>query len=69
MTWDTIKRRQKANKKQMNKDPVLRLGRLINFGMGKEKTERKLLAKYIDKLKISENRLALLELLLWNKKF
>jgi hypothetical protein len=66
MIWDYDK---KEYAKQAGKDPIFRLERLINFGLGKEKIERKLLEKYIDKLKIPENRRAFLELLLWNKKF
>jgi len=66
MVWDYDK---KEYKKQIDKDPIWRLERLINFGIGEEKIERKLLEKYIHQLKIPENRRAFLELLLWNKKF
>jgi len=66
MVWDYTK---KEYKKQAEKDVIWRLERLINFGLGKKKIKRKLLEKYIDKLKIPENRRAFLELLLWNKKF
>jgi len=66
MIWDYNK---KEYKKQMDKDPIWRLERLINFGIGGEKIERKVLEKYIHKIKIPENRRAFLELLLWNKKF
>lgn len=64
--WDYNK---KEYKKQMDKDPIWRLERLINFGIGEEKIDRKVLEKYIHKIKIPENRRAFLELLLWNKKF
>lgn len=66
MTWDYNK---KEYTKQAKKDPIWRLERLINFGLGKEKIDRKLLEKHIYELKIPENRRAFLELLLWNKKF
>lgn len=66
MAWDYTK---KEYKKQADKDVIWRLERLINFGLNGKKIERKLLEKYIDKLKIPENRRAFLELLLWNKKF
>ncbi len=66
MAWDYDK---EEYAKQMEKDPVFRLERLINFGLGEEKIDRALLEKYLPKLKIPENRRAFLELLLWNKKF
>ncbi|MCX6718697.1 MAG: hypothetical protein NTY81_03820 [Candidatus Staskawiczbacteria bacterium] len=66
MAWDYNKREYA---KQMEKDPIWGLERLINFGLGKEKIDRELLEKYIHKLKIPENRRAFLELLLWDKKF
>jgi len=66
MTWDYDK---KEYEKQAKADPVWALERQINYGRGKKKINRKLLAKYIKDLKIPESRRAFLELLLWNKKF
>lgn len=66
MAWDYTKTEYE---KQAKKDPVWHLERLINYGLGKDKLDRKLLKEYLPKLKIPEDRRAFLELLLWNKKF
>ncbi len=66
MTWDYTKTEYE---KQAKADPVWHLERIINHGFGKEKIDPKLLEKYLDKLKIPEDRRAFLELLLWNKAF
>lgn len=66
MTWDYDK---KQYAKQAKADPAWHLERLVNFGLGKEKIKRKVLEKYIDKIKIPQNRRDFLELLLWSKKF
>jgi len=55
--------------KQAKADPQWHLERLINYGLGKEKLDRKLLEKFLPVLKIPDNRRAFLELLLWNKPF
>lgn len=65
MTWDYAKTEYK---KQAEKDPVWELERLINYGPGKEKIDRKKLENHLAELKISDDRRAFLELLLWNKK-
>ena len=64
--WSTDTKELKKDKK---KYAIWRLEQLVNFGLGKEKIERKVLEKYLHKLKIPENRRAFLELILWNKKF
>lgn len=66
MTWDytTIE-----YQKQAKADPKWHLERLINYGLGDEKLNRKMLEKYINELNIPDERRAFLELLLWNKKF
>jgi len=66
MSWDYDK---KEYGKQAKADPVWVLERRINHGQGKKKINRKLLAKHLKDLNISENRRAFLELILWNKKF
>lgn len=66
MVWDYTKTEYK---KQAKKDPVWKLERLINFGLDDEKIERELLEKYFNKLKITDDRRAFFELILWNKKF
>ncbi len=66
MTWDYTKI---AYEKQAKADPVWHFERLINYGLGKEKIDRKLLEKYLPLLKIPEDRRVFLELLLWNKPF
>ena len=66
MVWDYTKTEYE---KQAKKDKVWHLERLINYGLGKDKLDRKLLKKYLPKLKIPEDRRAFLELILWNKKF
>ncbi|OHB17776.1 MAG: hypothetical protein A2734_02870 [Parcubacteria group bacterium RIFCSPHIGHO2_01_FULL_40_30] len=65
MTWDYTKTEYE---KQAEKDPVWELERLINYGLRKEKIDRKKLEKYLAELKISDDRRAFFELLLWNKK-
>jgi hypothetical protein len=54
---------------QANADPRWNLERLINYGLGAERLNRKLLARYLHELKIPDERRAFLELLIWNKKF
>ncbi|MFA5946233.1 MAG: hypothetical protein WC802_04985 [Patescibacteria group bacterium] len=66
MTWDYDKQ---AEDKQAAQDPAWKLERQILFGDGEEKMDRLLLAQYLPKLRIPENRRAFLELLLWNKPF
>lgn len=66
MPWDYTKEEYEKQKKA---DPVWHLERLINYGLGKEKIDRKLLERHLPKLKISEQRRDFLELLLWNKPF
>lgn len=65
MTWDYTKTEYE---KQAKSDPRWHLERIIN-GQDEGKINRKLLEKYLPELKISEDRRAFLELLLWNKKF
>ncbi len=65
MPWDYTKTEYK---KQAEKDPVWELERLINYGSGKEKIDRKKLESHLAELKISDDRRAFFELLLWNKK-
>ncbi len=65
MPWDYDKTEYK---KQAGKDPVWELERLINYGLGKEKIDRKKLEEHLTELNISEDRRAFFELLLWNKK-
>ncbi len=66
MTWDYEEREYQ---KQAAVDPVWHLERLINYGLGEEKLDRKLLEKHLHELNIPEDRRVFLELLLWNKKF
>ncbi len=46
-----------------------RLERLLNFGLAGEKIDRRVLEKYLDKIKMPEDTRAFLELLLWDKAF
>ena len=66
MTWDY---QETEYQKQAKADPLWHLERLINYGFGKEKLDRKLLEQYLPVLKIPADRRAFLELLLWNKPF
>ena len=66
MTWDYT---TTEYQKQTQADPKWHLERLINYGLGDEKIERKLLEEHLNDLKIPDDRRAFLELLLWNKKF
>ena len=63
--WDYHK---KDYVKQEKKDPVWKLERLINYGLGGKKLNAKLLEKYLPVLKIPPNRKAFLQLLLDEKK-
>lgn len=65
MTWDYDKTEYQ---KQAEGDPVWKLERLINYGLGGEKIKKEMLEKHLSKLKIPENRRTFFELLLWNKK-
>jgi len=65
MTWDYTKTEYE---KQAKKDPVWELERLINYGPGKEKIDKKKLEEHLAELNIPDDRRAFLELLLWNKK-
>ena len=65
MAWDYTKTEYD---KQAMADPRWRLERIIN-GQDEGRLDRELLKKYLPELKISEDRRAFLELLLWNKKF
>ena len=55
--------------KQATADPIWKLERLINHGLGKEKIDKELLKQFLPKLHIPGNRRDFLELLLWNKPF
>lgn len=66
MAWDYAKTEYE---KQAKADPLWRLERLINYGLGKEKLDREELAQFLPKLKIPEDRRAFLELLVWDKSF
>lgn len=66
MTWDYT---ETEYQKQIQVDEKWRLERLINYGLGKKKLKRAVLEKYLDALKIPDDRRAFLELILWNKKF
>ena len=66
MPWDYDKTEYE---KQAKADPQWYLERLINYGLEGKKLDKELLKKYLSTLKISEDRRALLELLIWNKKF
>jgi hypothetical protein len=65
MTWDYTKNEYE---KQAKKDPVWELERLINYGSGNEKIDKKKLEEHLAELKISDDRRAFFELLLWDKK-
>ena len=64
--WDYTKNEYE---KQAAADPIWKLERLINYGLGEEKIDRELLKRFLPKLRIPENRRDFLELLLWNKPF
>ena len=64
--WDYTKTEYE---KQAAADPIWKLERLINYGLGEEKIDRELLKQFLSKLRIPENRRDFLELLLWNKPF
>jgi len=64
--WDYTKTEYE---KQAAADPIWKLERLINYGLGEEKIDRELLKRFLSKLRIPENRRDFLELLLWNKPF
>jgi len=66
MTWDYT---TTEYQKQAQADPKWHLERLINYGLGEEKIDKEMLAKYIQELDIPEEKRAFLELLLWDKKF
>lgn len=66
MIWDY---KETEHQKQAAADPVWHLERLINYGLGEEKLDRKLLEKHFAELNIPKDRRGFLELLLWNKKF
>ncbi len=66
MTWDYGKTEYQT---QTKSDPVWHLERLINYGVGKETIDREILKENLEKLKISDDRRAFLELLVWNKQF
>ena len=65
MVWDYAKTEYE---KQAKKDPVWELERIINYGLGEEKIDRKKLEKHLAELNIPEDRRACFELLLWVKK-
>jgi len=64
--WDYTKTEYE---KQAAADPIWKLERLINYGLGEEKIDRELLKQLLPKLRIPENRRDFLALLLWNKPF
>ncbi len=45
------------------------LERLINYGLGGDKLNRKQLKKYFNRIKMADNTKAFLELLLWKKPY
>ncbi|OGY62565.1 MAG: hypothetical protein A2745_01265 [Candidatus Harrisonbacteria bacterium RIFCSPHIGHO2_01_FULL_44_13] len=61
MPWDYTKTEYE---KQAKADPVWHLERLINYGLGDKKLNRKILKKYLPRLRIPEDRRAFLELIL-----
>lgn len=64
--WDYTKTEYE---KQAAADPIWKLERLINYGLGEEKIDKEILKKFLPKLRIPENRRVFFELLLWNKPF
>ena len=64
--WDYTKTEYE---KQAAADPIWKLERLINYGLGEEKIDKELLKKFLPQLRIPEDRRAFFELLLWNKPF
>lgn len=66
MTWDYP---TAAYETQARADPVWRLERLINYGLGRERLDRAALEKHLAELHIPEDRRAFLALLLWGRKF
>ena len=66
MTWDYDKTEYQ---KQAKADEKWHLERLINYSLGDEKIDRKMLEKHLKDLKIPDDRRSFLELLIWNKKF
>ncbi len=64
--WDYTKTEYE---KQAAADPIWKLERLINYGLGEEKIDKELLKQFLPKLRVPENRRDFLELLLWNKPF
>lgn len=66
MTWDY---NTTEYQKQAQADPKWHLERLINYGLGEEKLDKKTLETHLENLDISDEKRAFLELLLWNKKF
>ena len=66
MVWDYDKTEYD---KQAQANPKWHLERLINYGLGEVKINRKILKKYLAGLNIPDDRRAFLELLIWNKKY
>ena len=65
MVWDYTKTEYE---KQAKADPVWHLERLINYGLEKEKINRKFLEKHLKELRIPENRRKFLNLILYGTK-
>lgn len=66
MAWDYGKTEYD---KQAKNDPVWHLERLINYGLNGEKLKKDDLIRHFKDLKISDDKRAFFELILWNKRF
>ena len=55
-------------KKYPEKYAIWKLEQLINYGLDGEKLDKKLLIKYLDKIRIDPDKRAYLEFLLYEKK-
>ena len=55
--------------KDLLKNEVWHLERILNFGLGKEKIKRSMLERNFNKIKIPKDTRAFLELLLWDRQF
>lgn len=57
------------NTEELKQDEVWYLQRLLTYGLGGEKIDRKMLLRNFDAIKIPEDTRVFFELLLWNKPF
>ena len=66
MMWDYTK---EEAQKQAKQDPLWQLERLLTYGLEGNRVKQADLVRFLPELKLTKERKAFLELLVWDKRF